>query len=972
MDSIIPPVVATISAIVDDFVGPMDAAGVSVTELAEKTDAASADMSAAIDTVSQSLREFAVSADASETDVATAMSAVSASLDTTAIDAQTAAIEWDKALADMTASTELLSVSMDQAVASTEAANAKLAASMDASAVRAEADSAAAADAATINWGKVATAVGVVGIGVAVVSVKMAADFQTAMSRLTGAAGESQSNMAMVSQGIEDMAGSVGFTDKQLASAMYTVDSATIHGADSLTVLQAAAQGAKIEQADLGTVVDATTTLLNDYHLKASSAATVTSQMIAAVSLGKTNLQDLASSLSAVSPRAAELGISFAQVGAAMAAMTLHGTSAQQAAQNLGHLLSSLEHPTSTMTSEMGQLGLKSSDLAKELADPQQGLQAAMQTISDTILNKMGPSGQVLLGVMKNSQQSTQNLNDMLTGMSGNLAQWSQGLLNGSVGITDYTKDVKGLGGEAGASGLQFLSLYKSSQGFSDALKSGSPTAQSYLAALQSIVGTSDGLNVALALTGENAKTFDDGVKTISGTTADASGNVAHWSDIQGNLNQQLSDFEGATSTLAVKLGTQLLPVVTDTAKKMVDLITAISQGGAAADVFEGALVTLGAVGLGGLAVKLGNVTAGIVGIEGSFAWLKGFGVVGIIGGIVTTILQLKDGFDKLGGSFLTLQGSMGGLTQSASLIPKPFQDALNWVTADMNGLRSTNSQISSGMLTDTGNWLTSMNGLFSGGWSGIVGSVAAWMGKLRSNNSTVLGGVQGDIAGWFTNLNGLFNTNWSGIVSSSGQWVSRLGSTIWNGLSSFVVTAFSRAWSFITGQFNSFTSSLASSAFSSGGSIVGNLASGIMSGIGKVTSAIGSVVAAVASHLPHSPAEVGPLSGSGSPDVAGAKISSMIAQGIMGNRSLVTSAMANVLSNGTQSMGAAFNITGDGSFANTISSGYNNGNTQGGAITLNNAIYLDGKQLQAALQRTTLRVERKNVNNGLTRQVSR
>jgi hypothetical protein len=945
-DGLMPPVVAVLSANIVEYTAGMTEAGAATEELGAKVNASAADMRAAFAEIESSAEVMGVSI------------------------TQTAA-DWDASVAAMQAKTDELSVRFAQTADSVEASNARLAASMDAAAVKSEADSAAAADAANINWGKVATVAGVAAIGVAGVSVKMAADFQTAMSRLTGAAGETQANIGNVASGIEDMAGSVGFTDQQLAQSMYTVESATFHYANGgLDVLKAAAQGAKIEQADLGTVVDATTTLLNDYHLKASAAADVTSQMIAAVSLGKTNLQDLASSLSAVSPKAAELGISFAQVGAAMAAMTLHGTSAQQAAQNLGHLLSSLESPTNTMTAEMGQLGLKSSDLAKELADPQQGLQAAMQTISDTIMNKMGPSGQVLLGTMKNSQQATQDLGQMLTGMTGNLAQWSQGLINGSVNITDYTKDVKGLGGEAGASGLQFLTLYKSSQGFSDALKSGAPATQSYLSALQKIVGTTDGLNVALALTGDNANTFNNGVKTISGTTADASGNVAHWSDIQGNLNQQLSDFEGAASTLAVKIGTQLLPVVTDTAREMTNFITTISQGSAAADGFEGALVTLGAVGIGGLAVKIGNVSAGIIGIEGAFAWLKGLGVAGIIGGIVTTVLQLKDGFDKLGWSFVTLQGSMGGLTQSASLIPKAFQDALNWATSDLNGLRSTNSQVSSGMLADTGNWLTNMNGLFSGGWSGIVGSAAAWMGQLRSNNSQVLGGIQGDVGSWFSNLGGLFQTNWSGLVSSAGSWMAKLGSTIWNGLVSFVTTAFSRAWSMITGSFNNFTSSLAGDAFSSGGSIVNNLAAGIRGAIGAVTGAISSVVATIASHLPHSPAKEGPLSGFGSPDLAGSRISSMLAQGILANRSLVTNAMANVLTNGTAVSGAAFNVTGSASFANSIAG--STGSSQSGAITLNNAIYLDGRQLQAALQRTTLRVERKNVNNGLTRQVSR
>jgi hypothetical protein len=65
------------------------------------------------------------------------------------------------------------------------------------------------------------------------------------------------------------------------------------------------------------------------------------------------------------------------------------------------------------------------------------------------------------------------------------------------------------------------------------------------------------------------------------------------------------------------------------------------------------------------------------------------------------------------------------------------------------------------------------------------------------------------------------------------------------------------------------------------GRNIIAGLIHGIESMIGAVASAIGGVVSKIRSFLPFSPAKEGPLSGQGSPDVAGAKIAQMLARGM-------------------------------------------------------------------------------------------
>jgi TP901 family phage tail tape measure protein len=236
-----------------------------------------------------------------------------------------------------------------------------------------------------------AAGVGLAGAAFAAVSVKMAADFQQSVTKLATTAGESTKNLKMVGDGMLTMAGQVGISANELAKGMYTVESSGIHGADALTVLKAAAQGAKQEQADLSKVTDAVTTALHDYNLPASDAAKVTSQMVTAVSFGKTTFDELTGSLHSVTPLAAALHVPFADIIGSLSAMTASGMSADQATQNMADALRHLAAPTQPMIKELAQLGITASDLSRDLGT--KGLSGTMQEISAAILRQPGGAG---------------------------------------------------------------------------------------------------------------------------------------------------------------------------------------------------------------------------------------------------------------------------------------------------------------------------------------------------------------------------------------------------------------------------------------------------------------------------------------------------------------------------------------------------------------------------------------------------
>lgn len=233
--------------------------------------------------------------------------------------------------------------------------------------------------------GSAITKMGVVsGVALAAVgaeAIKMATSYESATTRLVTSAGESTKNIGMVRKGMLDMAGQVGIGATDLAKGMYTVESAGYHAGEGLTVLKAAAQGAKAEGAELATVGNAVTDVLVDYHLKASDAANVTSQMITAVSHGKTSFEEFSGSMHNILPLAAAMHLSFADVAGVLAEMTAHGMSADQASQNMANAMRSLLGPTATMKAEFKAVGTSADEVHDKLSTV--GLAGTLQFLAE-------------------------------------------------------------------------------------------------------------------------------------------------------------------------------------------------------------------------------------------------------------------------------------------------------------------------------------------------------------------------------------------------------------------------------------------------------------------------------------------------------------------------------------------------------------------------------------------------------------
>lgn len=478
-------------------------------------------------------------------------------------------------------------------------------------------------------------------IGVAIVAgmgekaVSAAAEFQSSQERLVTTAGELQSNLKLVDDGILKMAGDVGISAQELSKGMYTVESAGFHGADALTVMKAAAQGAKEENADLTVVTDAVTSAMQDYHLKADDAALVTSRLITAVSDGKSTFQDMTGAMSAVLPVASSVGISMEEILGDLSSMTLHGMSADQASQNLANAIRSLANPTLAATKELAALGINAADLSKNLG--QTGVQGTMEQISQAILQKMGPAGTTLLNAFNQSKQAAADAATMFANLPPQLKQIAQDFSNGKISMNEWRQGLKSLPADQAALLQQWVTVQNSANGFSDALKTGGNAAQTYTQALAKATGNSTSMNVALMLTGENAAKTKENIADVSAATTEAGNNTKGWAHVQETFNQKMSEAKAAVGSLGISIGNVLLPVFSKLAGIFSDVVGWMAK--------HQTVSTIVIVAFGGIAVAIGIATLAMLAFN-SAVWSNP--VTWIIAGIIVAVAALAVGIYEL------------------------------------------------------------------------------------------------------------------------------------------------------------------------------------------------------------------------------------------------------------------------------------------------------------------------------------
>lgn len=191
--------------------------------------------------------------------------------------------------------------------------------------------------------------------------------FNEAMQRSVGLAGVAQKSVAGFSQQILELAPKVGKSPQELANAFYFVASSGIAASKAMSVVTAAAKASAAGLGETQVVADAVTSAMNAYGPSVLSAQKATDVLVATVREGKGEASQFAGVIGNVTALAAQLGVGFNEVGAALAAMTRLGTDAETASTQLQRVFTALVKVTPQQAKAFKSVGLDANVLRQEL-----------------------------------------------------------------------------------------------------------------------------------------------------------------------------------------------------------------------------------------------------------------------------------------------------------------------------------------------------------------------------------------------------------------------------------------------------------------------------------------------------------------------------------------------------------------------------------------------------------------------------
>src|SRR5580700_7741944 len=472
------------------------------------------------------------------------------------------------------------------------------------------------------------------GAGVAAAgSVYMAMKWDEASTQLVTGAGQSEAGLAKVKSGMLAVSTQTATSSSDIQAGMYMIESAGFHGADGLKVLRAAAEGAKVGNAQLGDVANVVTSALNAYHLPASAAVKVTNELVATVASGKMHMEDLATSISNVLPIAASAHISFAQVGGALATMTAQGMTARRASMNLANMIRSLISPSATASGEMKALGLNANDISRNIG--KEGLTGTLNILTEAIL-KSSKGGEALAASFDGMDPATKGL--------------ARGILAGKVSTEDLTTAEKGMSVQQAA----LIGSFAKTAGSATGLKT------TYDGAMKTMTGGATGLNVALLLGGKRMSTFEANTKAVGAAAAKSGKDVTGWGDVTADASFKLDQAKTAGENLAISVGSALLPAVTAILKPLASAAEWLAENKVAAEV---------------LAVVVGGVLATYVGVKA----VSAFKAVG------SAVSDVSSGVQWLGAKL----GILGGEQEAENAATEASVMSTDELTASTQALRA-------------------------------------------------------------------------------------------------------------------------------------------------------------------------------------------------------------------------------------------------------------------------------------------
>ena len=206
-------------------------------------------------------------------------------------------------------------------------------------------------------------------LGVGAAAAKVSLEFEASLSQIIGLVGVADDQVKQWESDILALAPAVAKGPGELADAMFFITSAGLRGSEALDALTLSAKASAAGLGETKAIADAVTSAMNAYGSEVVSAASATNSLVGAVREGKAAADAIAGSLGTIIPIAADMGVRFDQVTAAIATLTRLGSGAEETVTSLNSLLLGLKAPTQQAEDALNSMGLSSAELRRQIRE---------------------------------------------------------------------------------------------------------------------------------------------------------------------------------------------------------------------------------------------------------------------------------------------------------------------------------------------------------------------------------------------------------------------------------------------------------------------------------------------------------------------------------------------------------------------------------------------------------------------------
>lgn len=241
-------------------------------------------------------------------------------------------------------------------------------------------------------------------VAAAAASARMGAQFDSELTKINTLVGVSREEIAGFRAEILRLAPALGRQPQEMASALFAVTSAGLRGAEAMQTLEAASKAAAIGLGDTRSVALAATAAVTAYGRENLNASEAVEILVGTIEQGNVAAEEVAPVLGRVIGIAAELGVTFDEVGGFIASFTRLGVDAAEATTALRGALSTIQKPTKETEETFAALESSVGEFRQQIID--EGFTNAMQNLVNRSrelnvdLSALFPNVRALSGVL--------------------------------------------------------------------------------------------------------------------------------------------------------------------------------------------------------------------------------------------------------------------------------------------------------------------------------------------------------------------------------------------------------------------------------------------------------------------------------------------------------------------------------------------------------------------------------------------